>query len=86
MNFHFVETSQNKRFPCEWSILMHYEITQKNWIVSMDLKEFYFQNIEEDGYHYRFNDSIENVNNAYNIFSGYTEVEDYEFEVYDNKV
>jgi len=49
----------------------------------MDLKYFYFQNIQEDEYHYRFHDSIENVNNVYNIFSGYTEVEDYEFEVYD---
>ena len=36
----------------------------------MDLKEFYLQNIEEDEYHYRFHDSIENVNNAYNIFVG----------------
>lgn len=49
----------------------------------MDLKNFYFQNIKEDEYHYRFYGSIENVNNVYNIFSGYTEVEDYEFEVYD---
>ncbi len=62
---------------------MHYEIDQKNWSVSMDLKDFYFQNIQKDEYHYRFYDSIENVNNVYNIFSGYTEVEDYEFEVYD---
>ena len=43
----------------------------------MDLKDFYFQNIQEDEYHYRFHDSIENVNNVYNIFSGYTDVEDY---------
>ena len=62
---------------------MHYVIDQKNWSVSMDLKDFYFQNIQKDEYHYRFYDSIENVNNVYNIFSGYTEVEDYEFEVYD---
>ncbi len=62
---------------------MHYEIDQKNWSVSMDLKDFYFQNIQKDEYHYRFYDWIENVNNVYNIFSGYTEVEDYEFEVYD---
>lgn len=55
---------------------MHYEIDQKNWSVSMDLKDFYFQNIQKDEYHYRFYDSIENVNNVYNIFSGYTEVED----------
>ena len=51
----------------------------------MDLKEFYFQNIKESEYHYRFYDSIKNVNRVYNIFSGYTEVYDYdyEFEVYD---
>ncbi|EJD5220799.1 hypothetical protein M2K52_002958, partial [Listeria monocytogenes] len=49
----------------------------------MDLKDFYFKNIQKDEYHYRFYDSIENVNNVYNIFSGYTKVEDYEFEVYD---
>lgn len=49
----------------------------------MVLKDFYFQNIQEDEYHYRFHDLIENVNNVYNILSGYTEVEDYEFEVYD---
>lgn len=49
----------------------------------MDLKEFYFQNIEETEYHYRFRDTIKNVNKMYNIFSGYEEVEDYEFEVYD---
>ena len=36
----------------------------------MDLKEFYFNNIQEEEYHYRFYDSIEEVN-------------DYEFEVYD---
>lgn len=49
----------------------------------MDLKNFYFQNIQEDEYHYRFHASIENVNKVYNIFSGYEEIENYEFEVYD---
>lgn len=49
----------------------------------MDLKEFYFNNIQEAEYHYRFHDSIKNVNRVYNIFSGYEEVNDYEFEVYD---
>lgn len=49
----------------------------------MDLKEFYFQNIQEAEYHYRFYDSIKNVNSINNIFSGYEEVYDYEFEVYD---
>lgn len=49
----------------------------------MDLKEFYFQNIQEAEYHYRFHDSIKNVNRMNNIFIGYEEVGDYEFEVYD---
>lgn len=51
----------------------------------MDLKEFYFQNIQESEYHYRFYDSIKNVNKTYNIFSGYEEIEDYEFKVYDDE-
>ena len=49
----------------------------------MDLKDFYFHNIQEDEYHHRFYDSIENVNKIYNIFDGYKEVENHEFEVYD---
>ena len=49
----------------------------------MDLKEFYFQNVKESEYHYRFHDSIKNVNKVYNIFIGEDEVNDYEFEVYD---
>lgn len=49
----------------------------------MDLKEFYFQNIQESEYHYRFYDSIKNVNKIYNILSGYNEVDDYEFKVHD---
>lgn len=49
----------------------------------MNLKEFYFQNIQEAEYHYRFYDSIKNVNMVYNIFSGYIETNDYKFEVYD---
>ena len=51
----------------------------------MDLKEFYFQNIQEEEYHYRFYDSIKNVNKIYNVFSGYGEVNDYEFKVYDTE-
>lgn len=51
----------------------------------MDLKEFYFENIQESEYHYRFHDSIKNVNRIHNIFSGYKEVDDYEFEVYDTE-
>lgn len=49
----------------------------------MDLKDFYLKNIQENEYHYRFYNSIKDVNNIYNIFDGYTEVENYEFEVYD---
>ena len=49
----------------------------------MDLKEFYFKNIQKAEYHYRFYDSIKNVNRRCNIFSGYEEVDDYELEVYD---
>ena len=51
----------------------------------MDLKEFYFQNIQEVEYHYRFYDLIKNVNKVYNIFSGYEEIDDYEFEIYDTE-
>lgn len=51
----------------------------------MDLKEFYFQNIQETEYHYRFHDSIKNVNKIYNIFNGYEEVNDYKFEIYDEE-
>lgn len=49
----------------------------------MDIKEFYFQNIQESEYHWRFFDSIKNVNRAYNIFEGYIEIDDYKFEVFD---
>lgn len=49
----------------------------------MDIKEFYFQNIQESEYHHRFYDSIKNVNRRYNIFNGYEEVDDYAFEVFD---
>ena len=49
----------------------------------MDLKEFYFKNIEETEYHHRFYKAIESVNTVYNLFIGEEEVEDYEFEVFD---
>ena len=49
----------------------------------MDLKDFYFQNVKQSEYQYRFHDSIKNVNKIYNIFDGEDEVNDYEFEVYD---
>lgn len=51
----------------------------------MDLKEFYFQNIQDEEYHCRFHESIKDVNRIYNIFSGYEEVNDYKFEVYDEE-
>lgn len=49
----------------------------------MDLKKFYFQNIQEAEYHYRFHDSINDVNSTYDIWGGYNEIEEHEFEVYD---
>lgn len=49
----------------------------------MDLKEFYFNNINDTEYHYRFCDVIKNVNRIYNIFDGYEEIDDCKFEVYD---
>ena len=49
----------------------------------MDIKEFYFQNIQESEYHYRFYSSIQNSNKVYNVFDGYSEVDDCGFEVYD---
>lgn len=49
----------------------------------MDLKEFYFQNIKPDEYHYCFFNTIKNVNVVHNIFTGYEEVNDYHFEVFD---
>lgn len=49
----------------------------------MDLKDFYFQNINNKEYHYRFYDCIENSNKRYNIFIGEYEVDDIDFEVYD---
>ena len=49
----------------------------------MDLREFYFQNIQENDYHYRFHESIENVNQMYNVFRGVEEVNNFEFIVYD---
>lgn len=50
----------------------------------MNLKEFYFQNIKNNEYHYRFFDSINKINKIYNIFTGEEEiVSDFEFEIYD---
>ena len=49
----------------------------------MDLKSFYFSNVTENEYHYRFYESVKSVNQTYNIFEGIQEVNDYAFEVYD---
>lgn len=49
----------------------------------MDLKAFYFQNIQESEHHHRFYEDIKNVNMDYNVFDEYTEVDDYAFEVLD---
>lgn len=46
----------------------------------MDLKQFYFQNIQDSEYHYCFYNSIKNVNRT-----PYGEVEDYGFKVYDTE-
>ena len=51
----------------------------------IDLKKFYFQNVQESDYHYKFYDIIKNVNVGYNVFNGYEERDDYEFEVYDTE-
>lgn len=49
----------------------------------MDLKKFYFDNISEKEYYHRFFETIKNVNNTYNVFSGYEETYDYKFEIFD---
>ena len=49
----------------------------------IDLKDFYFQNIQKEEYYYRFYSSIENINMTFNIFSGSEETNDYKFEVFD---
>lgn len=49
----------------------------------MDLKDFYLQNVKSDEYHYRFLDSVKDVNKIYNVFTGYEEVNDFDFEIFD---
>ena len=49
----------------------------------MDLKEYYLQNVKETDYHYRFRKTIQNSNITYNIFTGYEETNDYQFEIFD---
>ena len=50
---------------------------------NMDLKTFYFDNIKESEYHYRFRDAIKNSNIVYDFWIEQEEIEDYEFEIYD---
>lgn len=33
----------------------------------MDIRDFYLQNVKTNEYHYRFMDSVKNVNKVYNI-------------------
>lgn len=49
----------------------------------IDLKEFYFQNVKESEYHYRFIDPIKKVNYTYNVFTGEEETQNYQLEIYD---
>lgn len=49
----------------------------------MDLKKFYFKNVKEFDYHYRFFDAIQNVNVTYNFLTDKEEINDYKFEIYD---
>lgn len=51
----------------------------------MDLKQFYFDNIKEDEFHYKFYESISNVNQDYNFFTGDFEIEDYSFNLFDSE-
>ncbi|KIM18359.1 hypothetical protein HW41_05025 [Apilactobacillus kunkeei] len=50
----------------------------------MDLKKFYFNNIKDDEYHYKFNDFIKNINNQYDELIGYNEIEDCAFDIFDD--
>ena len=52
-------------------------------MIFTNIKEFYLKNIQELEYNYRFCDFIKNENNIYNIFYGYTEVDDSTFDVFD---
>jgi hypothetical protein len=51
----------------------------------IDLKVFYFQNIKEEEYHYRFYDLIKDVNRIRNVYEGYREVKDFKFEIFDEE-
>lgn len=50
----------------------------------LDLRKFYFDNIKEEEYHYRFFYDVENYIIKYNVFGGYEEIEtEHDFQVYD---
>ena len=49
----------------------------------MDLKEFYFQNIKESEYHYRFFNYVRDAINMPSAFCEKAETQDCQFEIYD---
>jgi len=51
--------------------------------MSLDLRQFYLENVTQDEYYYHFYNLISNVNMTYNIFSGEQETEHYDFQVFD---
>lgn len=54
----------------------------------MDLKKFYFDNIESNEYHYKFYyfiDDINNSNNQYDELLGFKGIEDYSFDIFDDE-
>lgn len=51
----------------------------------MDLRGFYLEHIQETEFHYRFFDSVKNINRRYNVFEGYIETDTYKYEVYDTE-
>lgn len=51
----------------------------------MDLREFYFENIQKTEWHYRFINDITEVNECENIFTGEKETYDIRFDIYDEE-
>lgn len=49
----------------------------------MDLKQFYFQNIKNTDYHYRFYETIKKGISVYDFFTGDEEIRDYEYKIFD---
>lgn len=49
----------------------------------MDLKKYYLENVKSTDYHYRFRNTVQNANKIYDIFTGYEEIDDYVFEIFD---